>query len=74
MKLGCIAAFSGQLHDFEDSRCFFLSTFCFLLDIFRQKSTKTWSLPPAAAHACHRQGASRGACLACEAVVSRGTS
>ena len=22
---------------FEDSRCFFLSTFCFLLDIFRQK-------------------------------------
>ena len=37
MKLGCIAAIRGQLDDFEDSRCFFLSTFCFLLDILRQK-------------------------------------
>jgi hypothetical protein len=37
MKLGCIAAIRGQLHDFEDSRCFFLSIFCFLLDILRQK-------------------------------------
>jgi hypothetical protein len=37
MKSRCAAADRGQSDDFEDSRCFFLSIFCFLLDILRQK-------------------------------------
>jgi hypothetical protein len=37
MKSRYTAADRGQLDDFEDSLCFFLSTFCFLLDILRQK-------------------------------------
>jgi hypothetical protein len=37
MNSDCTAAGKGQSDDFEDSRCFFLSIFCFLLDIFRAK-------------------------------------